>query len=69
MTKNEKREEIMDRYHGVMAERNLQEKDGIHYKKLSQIAKLILNELKSGNNTRHIMFHKGWGLGYDYRCE
>jgi len=70
MTKTEKREEIMDRYHGVIAERNLQEKNGIHYKKLSQIAKLILDELKLGNKYRHIMFmQNGLGSEYDYRVE
>ena len=70
MNKATKRDDIMDRYHGVIAERNFQEKDGVHYKKLSQIAKLILSELQLGNKYRHIMFmQSGLGSSYDYRCE
>ena len=65
-----KREEIMDRYYAVLAEKSLQEKGNRHYIKLSQIAKLILDELKAGNKHRHIMFMKsGLGSEYDYRCE
>ena len=59
----EKCEEIINRYNAVIAEKNLQEKNGVHYNKLSEISKLILGELK-GSDYRHIMFCTLGG--YDY---
>lgn len=60
-------EDILDRWHQVIAERNCVGRDSMHYAQLSNIAKLILDELTVGKHPRHIMFMKG--TEYDYRCE
>jgi hypothetical protein len=67
MTKNQRHEEIMNRYYGVLAEKSLQEKGSEHYQILSKIAKLILSELTNGNHPKHIMYMVG--NRYEYRCE
>lgn len=65
-----KREEIMDRYYSVIAERNLYfdlRHESNHYEQLSKIAKLILSELTNGKHLKCIMFLGP--NGYDYRYE
>lgn len=65
MTK--RREDILDRFNQVIAERNTVERDSKHYGQLSKIAKLILDELMVGNHERHVMYCTP--AGYCYRCE
>lgn len=60
-----KRDDIIDRYYGVLAERNICERDSKQYQQLSQIAKLILSELTIGKHPRHVMYMQGT----DYYCE
>jgi hypothetical protein len=69
MTKSQKREDIQNRFNMVISERNiyLDNKESQHYKKLSEIAKLILNEYTVGNHPRHVMYMTV--DGYGYRCE
>lgn len=65
--REEKRNDINDRYYAVLAEKGMQEKDGEAYRDLSKIAKLILSELQNGNHPRHIMYMSG--TKYYCRCE
>jgi hypothetical protein len=67
MTNKQRREDILDRYYQVIAERNTLLKHSEQYKELTTIAKLTLDELKKSNETRHIMFLKNGH--YDCRIE
>jgi len=64
--KKSKRDDIIDRYYGVLAEKGLYSarKDSKQYQQLSQIAKLILGELTLGKHPRHVMYMQGT----DYFC-
>lgn len=60
--KKAKRDDIIDRYYGVLAERSLYpDRKCKQYRQLSQIAKLILKELTIGKHPRYIMYMQGTG--------
>lgn len=68
MTKEQRRNDINDRFFAVLAEKNCCEKQSEQYQELCKIAKLILSEFTiQGRKLRHVMFMNG--THYDYKIE